>query len=104
MRPRSSSGSTSSRNNPLNDASVQVARSEPEAFTHRIRAGRPRKSISSALAEVLPPPQLQIERSAPSLRERATNCANIVDIALSDPFLLSRALLHGAKLLLMMVD
>src|SRR5437868_8660324 len=44
-----------------------------------MRAGRPRKSTSSALAEVLPPPQLQTERSAPSLRERATSCASIVE-------------------------
>src|SRR2546427_5231928 len=79
MRPRSSRGSTSSRYNPVNEASVTVARSEPEPLTHSTRAGRPRKSTSSALAEVLPPPQLQIERSAPSLRERATSCASTVD-------------------------
>src|SRR5947199_10328154 len=80
MRSRSSRGSTSSRNSPVNEASVTVARSEPEPLTHRIRAGRPRKSISSDLAEVLPPPQLQIERSAPSLRERATNCDRVVGV------------------------
>src|SRR5438876_10377971 len=78
MRSRSNRGSISSRYSPVNEASVTVARSEPEPLTHRIRAGRPRKSTSSALAEVLPPPQLQIERSAPSLRERATSCASTV--------------------------
>src|SRR5256714_3660411 len=83
MRSRSSRGSTSSRYSPVNDASVTVARSEPEPLTHKIRMGRPRKSISSALAEVLPPPQLQIERSAPSLRERATSCASTVDVETS---------------------
>src|SRR5947207_15775043 len=80
MRSRSSRGSISSIYSPVKEASVTVARSEPEPLTHRIRAGLPRKSISSALAEVLPPPQLQIERSAPSLRERATNWANMVDV------------------------
>src|SRR5205085_10649875 len=80
MRSRSSRGSTSSRYSPVNDASVQVARSEPEPLTHRIRAGRTRKSTSSALAEVLPPPQLAIERSAPNLRERATSCARVVNV------------------------
>src|SRR5712691_2250479 len=83
MRSRSSSGSTSSRNSPVNEASVTVARSEPEPLTHRIRAGRPRKSVSRDLAEVLPPPQLQIERSAPNLRERATSCASTVDVETS---------------------
>src|SRR5215469_1003618 len=78
MRSRSSRGSTSSRYSPVKEASVTVARSEPEPLTHRIRAGRPRKSSSSALAEVLPPPQLHTERSAPSLRERATSCASVV--------------------------
>src|SRR5581483_11378605 len=82
MHSRSSRGSTSSRYNPVNEASVTVARSEPEPLTHRIRAGRPRKSISSDLAEVLPPPQLQTERSAPSLRERATNCVSVVGVRL----------------------
>src|SRR5260221_430437 len=80
MRSRSNRGSTSSRNSPVNDASVTVARSEPEPLTHRMRAGLPRKSTSSALAEVLPPPQLQIERSAPSLRERATSWSSVVGI------------------------
>src|SRR5215831_5807746 len=80
MRSRSSKGSTSSRFRPVNEAAVTLARSEPEPLTHRIRVERPRKSISSALAEVLPPPQLQTERSAPSLRERATNCASTVDV------------------------
>src|SRR5690242_9850605 len=80
MRSRSSRGSRSSIYSPVNEASVTVARSEPEPLTHRIRAGLPRKSTSSALAEVLPPPQLQTERSAPSLRERATNCASTVDV------------------------
>src|SRR6266702_8034374 len=79
MRSRSSRGSISSIYSPVNEASVTVARSEPEPLTHRIRAGRPRKSTSSALAEVLPPPQLHTERSAPSLRERATSCASTVD-------------------------
>src|SRR5258706_7583839 len=79
MRSRSSRGRRSSINSPVNEASVTVARSEPEPFTHRIRAGRPRKSTSSALAEVLPPPQLQTVRSAPSLRDRATSCASVVD-------------------------
>src|SRR5947209_12077905 len=83
MRSRSSKGSTSSRYSPVNEASVTVARSEPEPLTHSTRAGRPRKSTSSALAEVLPPPQLQTERSAPSLRERATSCASIVDVEVS---------------------
>src|SRR2546425_8790468 len=83
MRSRSSKGSTSSRYSPVNEASVTVARSEPEPLTHSTRAVRPRKSTSSALAEVLPPPQLQTERSAPSLRERATNCASIVDVEVS---------------------
>src|SRR5947199_7751625 len=83
MRSRSNRGSISSRYSPVNEASVTVARSEPEPLTHRIRAGRPRKSTSSALAEVLPPPQLQIERSAPSLRERATSCASTVDVEIS---------------------
>src|SRR5438552_583699 len=78
MRSRSKRGSTSAIYSPVNEASVTVARSEPEPFTQRIRARRPRKSTSSALAEVLPPPQLQIERSAPSLRERATNCDSVV--------------------------
>src|SRR5207253_847921 len=78
MRSRSKRGSTSAIYSPVNEASVTLARSEPEPLTHRIRARRPRKSTSSALAEVLPPPQLQIERSAPSLRERATSCANTV--------------------------
>jgi hypothetical protein len=32
------------------------------------------------LAEVLPPPQLQTARSAPSLRERATNCDSVVGV------------------------
>src|SRR5437762_10547051 len=83
MRSRSTSGSTSSIYSPVDEAAVTVARSEPEPLTHRIRARRPRKSISSALAEVLPPPQLQIERSAPSLRERATSCASTVDVEIS---------------------
>src|SRR6266702_4562128 len=78
MRSRSSRGSISSIYSPVNEASVTVARSEPEPLTHSIRAGRPRKSTSSALAEVLPPPQLHTERSAPSLRERATSCASVV--------------------------
>src|SRR5438093_839105 len=78
MRSRSKRGSTSAIYSPVNEASVTLARSEPEPLTHRIRARRPRKSTSSALAEVLPPPQLQIERSAPSLRERATSCASTV--------------------------
>src|SRR5207249_11043213 len=80
MRSRSSRGSRSSRYRPVNEASVTLARSEPEPLTHRIRVERPRKSTSSALAEVLPPPQLQIERSAPSLRERATSCASTVGV------------------------
>src|SRR5438105_8238137 len=80
MCSRSSKGSTSSRYSPVNEASVTVARSEPEPLTHKIRVERPRKSTSSALADVLPPPQLQIERSAPSLRERATSCASVVGI------------------------
>src|SRR3954447_24238878 len=83
MCSRSSKGSTSSRYSPVNEASVTVARSEPEPLTHSTRARRPRKSTSSALAEVLPPPQLQTERSAPSLRERATSCASIVDVEVS---------------------
>src|SRR5437764_10014833 len=83
MRSRSTRGSTSSIYSPVNEASVTLARSEPEPLTHRIRAGRPRKLTSSALAEVLPPPQLQIERSAPSLRERATSCASTVDVEVS---------------------
>src|SRR2546426_5980470 len=78
MRSRFNRGSTSSRYSPVNEACVTVARSEPEPLTHRIRVERPRKSTSSALAEVFPPPQLQIERSAPSLRERATSCASTV--------------------------
>src|SRR5438876_11144970 len=78
VRSRSKTGSTSATYSPVNAASVTLARSEPEPLTHRIRARRPRKSTSSALAEVLPPPQLQIERSAPSLRERATSCASTV--------------------------
>src|SRR5579871_6071443 len=78
MRSRSSRGSTSSRYNQVNEAPVTAARSEPEPLTHRTRTGRPRKSISSDLAEVLPPPQLQMLRSAPNLRERATSCANVV--------------------------
>src|SRR5205823_10059229 len=91
MRSRSSRGSISSIYSPVNEASVTVARSEPEPLTHRIRAGRPRKSTPSALAEVLPPPQLQIERSAPSMRERATSCARVVDtetfvIVLNPPY------------------
>src|SRR5881275_3495370 len=80
MRLRSIRGIISSIYSPVNEASVTVARSEPEPLTHRIRAVRPRKSTSSALAEVLPPPQLQTERSAPSLRERATSCASTVDV------------------------
>src|SRR5207247_3341805 len=83
IRSYSNKGSTSSKYSPVNEASVTVARSEPEPLTHRIRAGRPRKSISSALAEVLPPPQLQIERSAPSWRERATSCASTVNVETS---------------------
>src|SRR6266550_6120953 len=83
MRSRSNKGSTSSRYSPVKEASVTVARSDPEPFTHRIRAGRSRKSTSSALAEVLPPPQLQIERSAPNLRERATSCDSTVDVETS---------------------
>src|SRR5579864_38146 len=100
MRSRSNRGTTSSRNNPVNEASVTVARSEPEPLTHKIRAGRPRKSTSSALAEVLPPPQLQIERSAPSLRERATSCASVVGVEIraivSNPLLVyfQRGLYH----------
>src|SRR2546421_1529271 len=82
MRSRSRRGSTSSRYNPVNDPSVTVTRSEPDPLTHRIRTCRPRKSTSSALAEVLPPPQLAIERSAPSLRERTTNCASVVGVEL----------------------
>src|SRR5215472_15408854 len=82
MRSRSSKGSISSIYSPVNEASVTVARSEPEPLTHKIYIGRPRKSISSALAEVLPPPQLQIERSAPSLRERATSCASVVGVVI----------------------
>src|SRR2546428_13959638 len=78
MRSRSKRGSTSTIYSPVNEACVTLARSEPEPLTHRIRARRPRKSTSSALAEVLPPPQLQIERSAPSLRERATSWASVV--------------------------
>src|SRR5713226_4585369 len=80
MRSRSNRGSTSSRNSPVNDAPVTVARSEPDPFTHTTSACRPRKSTSSVLAEVLPPPQLQIARSAPSLRERATSWASVVGI------------------------
>src|SRR5947209_16297682 len=83
MRSRSKRSSTSAIYSPVNEASVTLARSEPEPLTHKIRMGRPRKSISSALAEVLPPPQLQIERSAPSLRERATSCASTVDVETS---------------------
>src|SRR5438093_13236909 len=83
MRSRSNKGSTSSRYSPVKEACVTVARSDPEPFTHRIRAGRPRKSTSSALAEVLPPPQLHTERSAPSLRERATSCASVVGVEIS---------------------
>src|SRR5438874_1584713 len=79
MRSRSSKGGISSIYSPVNEASVTVARSEPEPLTQRIRAVRPRKSTSSALAEVLPPPQLQTERSAPSMRDRATSCASTVD-------------------------
>src|SRR2546428_11531699 len=83
MRSRSKRGSTSTIYSPVNEACVTLARSEPEPLTHSTRARRPRKSTSSALAEVLPPPQLQTERSAPSLRERATNCASIVDVEVS---------------------
>ncbi len=76
----------------IESGKVTLARSEPEPLTHRIRACRPRKSISVALAEVLPPPQLQIERSAPSLRERATSCASVVGVEtlviVSNPFLI----------------
>src|SRR5260370_41986965 len=99
MRSRSTRGSTSSIYSPVNEASVTLARSEPEPLTHRIRAGRPRKLTSSALAEVLPPPQLQIERSAPSLRERATSCASTVDVEVSvivlNPSFIKLNLLHG---------
>src|SRR6266480_71454 len=83
MRSRSRRGSTSSRYSPVNEASVTLARSDPEPLTHRTRAGRQRKSTSSALAEVLPPPQLHTERSAPSLRERATSCASVLDVEIS---------------------
>src|SRR5579859_1820492 len=82
MRSRSSRGNTSSRYNPVNEACVTVARSEPEPLTHSTRAGRPRKSISSDLAEVLPPPQLQTVRSAPSLRDRETNRSSVVGVEL----------------------
>src|SRR5437879_542171 len=99
MRSRSKRGSTSAIYSPVNEASVTLARSEPEPLTHRIRAGRPRKLTSSALAEVLPPPQLQIERSAPSLRERATSCASTVDVEVSvmvlNPSFVKLNLLHG---------
>ena len=78
MRSRSNRGMTSSIESPVNEASVTLARSEPEPFTHNTRTGYPRKSVSRDLAEVLPPPQLQTERSAPSLRERATSCARVV--------------------------
>src|SRR5229473_3345408 len=104
MRSRSSRGSTSSKNNPVNEDSVTVARSEPEPLTHRMRAGRPRKSISSDLAEVLPPPQLQTERSAPSLRERATNCDSVVGVEIfamtniSTPTTLSQLVARSRKL------
>src|SRR5579859_5759878 len=83
MRSRSSRGNTSSRYNPVNEACVTVARSEPEPLTHSPPAGRPRKSISTDFAEVLPPPQLQTVRSAPSLRDRTTSCSSVVDVALS---------------------
>src|SRR5947209_1516270 len=79
MRSRSSRGSISSIYSPVNEASVTVARSEPEPLTHKIRVERPRKSTSSALADVLPPPQLQIERSAPTLRDTATSCASTIN-------------------------
>src|SRR5947209_8689634 len=99
MRSRSKRGSTSAIYSPVNEACVTLARSEPEPLTHRIRVDRPRKSISSALAEVLPPPQLQIERSAPSLHERATNCASTVDVEtdviISNPFFVKMKLLLG---------
>src|SRR2546421_5495726 len=101
MRSRSNRGSTSSRYSPVNEASVTLARSEPEPFTHRIRAGSPRKLTSRALAEVLPPPQLQIERSAPSLRERATSCASTVDtetfVIASNPSFVKMKLLRRSK-------
>src|SRR5437763_6798880 len=83
MRSRSSRGSISSIYSPVNEASVTLARSEPEPFTHNTRTGYPRKSVSRDLAEVLPPPQLQIERSAPNLRERATSCDSTVDVETS---------------------
>src|SRR6266699_5547819 len=83
MRSRWSKGMTSSRESPVNEASVTLARSEPEPFTHNTRNGDPRKSVSRDLAEVLPPPQLQIERSAPNLRERATSCDRTVDVETS---------------------
>src|SRR5258706_8924082 len=90
MRSRSSRGRRSSINSPVNEVSVAVARSEPEPLTHSIRAGRPRKSTSSAFAEVLPPPQLQTVRSAPSLRDRATSCASVVE---TDPLVIVYMLL-----------
>src|SRR5215475_1839338 len=77
MRSRSSNGARSLRERPVNDVALTVARSEPEPFTHNTRARRPRKSVSFDLALVLPPPQLQTERSAPRRRERATNWSSV---------------------------
>src|SRR5262249_37484831 len=59
--------------NPAKFAVVQTARSAPLPFTQSVRVGRPRKSISVVFALVLPPPQLQIVRSAPRRRDRATS-------------------------------
>ena len=49
---------------------MTVAKSEPLPFTQSTSRSRPRKSASTDFAEVLPPPQLQTRRSAPSRLER----------------------------------
>ena len=43
-----------------------VARSLPEPFTHIVATSRPTWSIAVPFADVLPPPKLATERSAPS--------------------------------------
>src|SRR5450432_1502824 len=70
MRSRSNSGVTSSSRRPVNCSGRMVARSDPEPFTQSTRVGRSRKSSSVDLDDVLPPPQLATERSAPSRLER----------------------------------
>lgn len=67
---RSISGRTSSRRMPVNPEASIVARSEPEPLTHRTATSRPVWSVSTLLAEVLPPPKFETARLAPSRFER----------------------------------